>query len=483
MRGGILDVFPPTEEHPLRVEFWGDTVEEVRWFKVADQRSLEVADGGLWAPPCRELLLTDAVRARAAVLAEQLPGVADMLGKVAEGIAVEGMESLAPVLVDGMESLLDLLPPGTHVSALRPGAGPGPGPRPGRDQRGVPRGEPGRRPRPAGSTPVDLGRPRHYVVLVDVAREHALAGAGLVVDDLAVRPGPTPSRRSMGVEDGPRRRVLAAVAVPEAYRGDRERAIADVGGWLARRLAGGAGHRGPRPGRAAGRDAARGRPRRPAGRRPADRPNRRSSTSRPARWAAASSPGRKLARGAHRDRPRRASGRRPRTCARCRARRRNIVDPLQLRPGDYVVHEQHGVGRFVEMVQRTGRRGATREYLVIEYAPSKRGQPGDRLYVPTDQLDQVTRYVGGEAPTLNKLGGSDWAKTKGRARKAVSEIAAELIRLYSARMASRRATRSARTRRGSASSRTRSPTSRRPTSWPPSTRSRPTWSGRSRWTG
>src|SRR5690606_4483268 len=66
VRGGILDVFPPTEEHPLRVEFWGDTVEEIRWFRVANQRSLEIAPEGLWAPPCRELLLTDDVRQRAA---------------------------------------------------------------------------------------------------------------------------------------------------------------------------------------------------------------------------------------------------------------------------------------------------------------------------------------------------------------------------------------------------------------------------------
>src|SRR5664280_3780795 len=115
VRGGILDVFSPTEEHPLRIEFWGDTVEEIRWFKVADQRSLEVAEHGLWAPPCREILLTEAVRERAAVLATQLPGVAEMLGKVAEGIAVEGMESLAPVLVEGMENLLDLLPHGALV--------------------------------------------------------------------------------------------------------------------------------------------------------------------------------------------------------------------------------------------------------------------------------------------------------------------------------------------------------------------------------
>ena len=100
------------------------------------------------------------------------------------------------------------------------------------------------------------------------------------------------------------------------------------------------------------------------------------------------------------------------------------------------MHEQHGVGRYVEMVQRTVA-GATREYLVVEYAPAKRGQPGDRLYVPTDQLDQVTRYVGGEAPSLHRLGGSDWTKTKARARKAVRQIAGELIRLYAARMASR----------------------------------------------
>jgi transcription-repair coupling factor (superfamily II helicase) len=88
------------------------------------------------------------------------------------------------------------------------------------------------------------------------------------------------------------------------------------------------------------------------------------------------------------------------------------------------------------MVQRTVA-GATREYLVIEYAPSRRGQPGDRLYVPMDSLDQVTRYVGGESPTLDRLGGADWAKRKGRARRAVREIAAELIKLYAARQATR----------------------------------------------
>ena len=81
-------------------------------------------------------------------------------------------------------------------------------------------------------------------------------------------------------------------------------------------------------------------------------------------------------------------------------------------------------------------RGVEREYLVLEYAASKRGLPGDRLSVPTDHLDRLSKYVGGETPSLNRMGGADWAKIKGKARKAVKEIAGELIRLYSARMAS-----------------------------------------------
>ena len=63
------------------------------------------------------------------------------------------------------------------------------------------------------------------------------------------------------------------------------------------------------------------------------------------------------------------------------SKRRQAVDPLTLKPGDHVVHETHGIGRFVEMTQRVVQ-GATREYLVLEYAPSKRNQPGDRVYVP-----------------------------------------------------------------------------------------------------
>jgi transcription-repair coupling factor (superfamily II helicase) len=114
------------------------------------------------------------------------------------------------------------------------------------------------------------------------------------------------------------------------------------------------------------------------------------------------------------------------------SKRRGAIDPLTLTAGDFIVHEHHGVGRYVEMITRTAA-GAEREYLIIEYAASKRGHPADRLFVPMDQLDLVTRYVGGESPTVHRLGGADWQKAKGRARKAVKQIAGELIRLYAAR--------------------------------------------------
>ena len=116
------------------------------------------------------------------------------------------------------------------------------------------------------------------------------------------------------------------------------------------------------------------------------------------------------------------------------AKRRNQVDPLALSAGDMVVHDQHGIGKFVEMIERTIS-GARREYLVIEYAPGKRGAAGDRLYVPMESLGQLSRYVGGESPTLSKMGGADWQNTKRKARKAVREIATELVQLYAKRQA------------------------------------------------
>ncbi|MFC8192425.1 transcription-repair coupling factor [Cellulomonas sp. NPDC057328] len=440
VRGGILDVFPPTEDHPLRVELWGEDVEEIRWFSVADQRSLEVADHGVWAPPCREILLTPAVRERAAALAERLPGAVDMLDRLAEGIAVEGMESLAPALVDRMVPVVDLVPDDTLLVLVDP--------------------ERVRRrahdlvatteeflaaawtSAAAGAqVPLDLSA-ASFASFADVRARAQVRGlgwwtlSGFTLDAGAADSGTTPDD-GLGHTDGVRTLVVGARDV-ERYRGEVERAVADVRrlqqlGW--RLLLATEGHG-------------------PAQRmveqlRAADVPARLVATvdDEPEGGVVLVTPAPvgpgfvhedlHVAVFSEADLTGRA-GSSTRDMRRMPSRRRNVVDPLQLRPGDFVVHEQHGVGRFVELVQRTigtGANAATREYMVVEYASSKRGHPGDRLFVPTDQLDQVTKYVGGESPTLNRMGGADWAKTKGRARKAVKEIAAELIRLYSARMA------------------------------------------------
>ena len=120
LRGGILDVFPPTAPHPFRIEFFGDEVDQIRAFSVADQRSLpgDVPEVSLIAS--RELLLTDAVRERARVLRDEFPGVRGMLEKMAEGIPVEGMESLIPALAERLVTVVDYLPEGAAIALVDP---------------------------------------------------------------------------------------------------------------------------------------------------------------------------------------------------------------------------------------------------------------------------------------------------------------------------------------------------------------------------
>ncbi|WP_296667506.1 transcription-repair coupling factor [Demequina sp.] len=413
VRGGIVDVFAPTDPHPVRLEFFGDEVDSLRSFSVADQRSLAEVEL-LWAPPCRELLLTEDVRARADALRDALPAAADMLGRIAAGQPVEGMESLIPSLVDRLVPLTDVLPRNTRIVALEP-------------ERLARRAE-------------DLHRTAQEFLAAAWVSSAAGADAPLEVQGAFVDLAEVLERAGerglawstigpFGAADG----VEPGIVDVEDFRG-RQRAALDIvrqrlaEGWRVVVAAGGTGsaHRLAEqcgehfiPARVAehGDDADAGVVAIVPG----------------VGGGGFQVPGRRLLVLSESDLTGRAS-----TVAGAKvkvpSRRRNVVDPLQLRPGDFVVHSSHGVGRFVELTKRTVR-GVEREYLVIEYAPSKRGGPGDRLSVPTDQLDLVTKYVGGEAPAVNKMGGSDWAKTKGKARKAVKEIAAELIRLYSARMA------------------------------------------------
>ncbi len=456
VRGGILDVFPPSEPRPVRVDFFGDEIDEVSSFAVADQRTIE-ALGAVTATACRELVLTDTVRERAAALADAVPGAADMLEKISQGIAVEGMESLAPVLVDAMVPLLDLV--GDRLTVLL---------------------EPERVRKRAedltattteflaaawtsaasgGTVPVDLSAAA-FAHLAE-ARALALSSNRGWWSFTALAAGPETTRLDL--------------SDPRTYRGELERAVADLGrlarqGWTVvvatdgpgpgRRMAQLLGD-GDVPARIVdqlsevtelGRDG----DWTPDPAAPADETDGSAGDTGPdgaptagpgdgvVRVTQASAghgflaEGLRLALIAESDLTGRASaGPRERRSLPARRARRS-VDPLSLHAGDLVVHAQHGVGRFIELSRRTvggARSSATREYLVIEYAPSKRGQPGDRLLVPTDALDQVTKYVGGDSPALSKMGGADWAKTKSKARKAVREIAGELVRLYAARAA------------------------------------------------
>ena len=434
VRGGILDIFAPTAEHPVRVEFWGDEVTEMRMFSVADQRSIpEISVETLVAVACRELLLTDEVRARAAELAGQqrrpehdvTGGVAEMLAKLAEGIPVDGMEALLPVLrPDDLSLLTNQLADGTPVLVCDPEKV---------RTRAADLIKTGREFLEAswsvaalgGDSPIDIEQlgGSGFRELDDVSAATRASGhpwwtLSQLSDESAVeldiRAAPSARGHQRDIDDifaMLRAHVstggVAAIVAPgtgTAHRVVEQLAESDTPATMlepgAEPKAGVVGVlKGPlHDGLIVGGSTAAlviitetdltG--------------NRVTATD-----------GKRLA-----------------------AKRRNTVDPLALTAGDLVVHDQHGIGRFVEMTERTVG-GARREYLVLEYASSKRGQSEtDKLYVPMDSLDQLSRYVGGQAPALSRLGGSDWTNTKTKARKAVREIAGELVSLYAKRQAS-----------------------------------------------
>jgi len=431
VRGGILDLFPPTYEHPVRIEFWGDEVSEMRMFSVADQRSIpEIGIDTVIAVPCRELLLTDEVRVRAAELAREhpvrentLPGtVPDMLAKLSEGIPVDGMEALLPLLKSSeLTTLTEHLPEGTPLLICDPEKV---------RTRAADLIKTGREFLEAswstaavgGDAPIDLEAlgASGFVELADARAAARQSGhpwwtlsqlsdeAALEVD---IRPAPSARGQQHNVGEifaMLRAHVatggLAAVVTPgtgTAQRVVEQLREADTAAVLLE----------------PGEDLKEG----------------VVGVLKGPLHDGVVIPGAKLVVITEAD----LTG--SRTTAvegkKLAAKRRNVVDPLALTAGDLVVHDQHGIGRFVEMTERVVG-GARREYLVLEYASSKRGGGTDKLYVPMDSLDQLSRYVGGESPTLSRLGGSDWANTKTKARKAVREIAAELVSLYAKRQAS-----------------------------------------------
>lgn len=415
IRGGILDVFPTTSDHALRLEFFGDELEDIREFNVSDQRSIASQLDSVDLYAARELIITPAVSQRARELASEFPGLEEMLTKIGAGIPVSGMESLAPLLDVKLGPITDYLK-SAKVVVLDP-------------QRIMARAQSLVETNEeflhaawdaaieGATAPIDLSKGGFFEpeTLFDLIRKDhgiieidSLQTAGAI--DLGLRQIPSFTKESPAISwlqdqlsqqmrivivakgHGTAERIveiLSAESVPVVLREVLGSPASEHISCVVGNLDQGFVHQEQKLivlteseffGVAGNYTA------------PKER---------------------KLA-----------------------SRRGQQVDPLSLKTGDYVVHEIHGIGRFKELIQRQNR-NQVREYLLIEYAPPKRGYPADTLYVPTDQLDFLSRYVGADAPVLSKMGGTDWARAKGNARKAVRKIAIDLVKLYSARMKSK----------------------------------------------
>jgi len=424
VRGGIVDLFNPLDDHPVRVDFFGSVVDELTWFDVSSQRSLSDPVELVDILPVRELLLTDSVRQRARELAAEYPGVEGMLEKIANGIAPEGMEALQALLSDRLVPVVGLFPESTRIIELNPE----------RTSQRATNLTTTHREFLAAAWQAAAGTDREAPIDEETgnffSREQTKEEAG-------TRPwlsvGPLDSGlddairlplAAIGVETTGGEEVLSLIRSHSAA-GDRVVVCAKGIGLVHRALELLAEADIPSREVTASEDLA------PAPVVSVIQANIDDGFSAPSMkllvvgeaefFGSAST----------------ASARSQRTLA---SKRREGVDPLELTAGDLVVHDTHGIGRFVDVVERpvsTGGRDAivsTREFVVLEYAPSKRGHPPDKLYVPTDQLDVLSRYVGGDSPTLSKMGGAEWSAAKSKARKAVRDIAVDLVKLYSARM-------------------------------------------------
>ena len=423
VRGGILDLFAPDQEHPIRIDFFGDEIDELSFFAISDQRSIEKIQNEILIFPCRELLIDADVKKRAKDLGNLFPQIQDLTSKLSEGITFEGMESLAAGVVNKFNSILDYLPAGYQIWLID---------------------EPRIRSRAAdliktnqefleaawsnlawserdsNQTPIDLSKELGQGGFYTLEEIQELAkNSNILFRNLNLY--------SATPEDLP----LTFIDELESYANKYETVIAEIEQWhkdgfqviftasgngVLKRFS----------------ELLNG----------ANLPNRFISDENLLSQEVINLLQSNLKHGfvsqeykfviiTDKD----VTGQRSsdKDLARMPSRRKKSIDPLQLKVGDFVVHEQHGVGRYLELINRSIA-GVSREYLVIEYASSKRGQPADKLFVPTDTLEQVTKYVGGEAPSLHRIGGSDWQSSKRKARKAIKQIAAELIRLYAARM-------------------------------------------------
>jgi len=374
VRGGVVDVYPGDARRPVRLEYLGDEIESMRAFATASQLSTAPV-AFVAVPPVRELVLDDEVRARAAAEApRQLDRFREGLQSIADGLHPEGAETLAPFLFDELPTPATLLPDGGWVVLTQAARTID------RARQAFAEGEalaeatawPGRR------ALLDLDDAIGSRVRVHLSEFTEGIDVGLRPWGTAQGNAPELATRLRDLSDQGYR-----VSLVGRGHGSLERAREVVGAVGNLELT--------------------------------EAPLANGFVFAPARLAVATEEDLFGARRHTRSAPR-------------FTRRRTDAVAEELEPGDFAVHRVHGVGRYAGITHRA-LAGAERDYLVLEYAES------DRLFVPSDQVGMVAKYLGGDSPRLHRMGGSDWARTTARVKRAVRDMAGELVRLYSVRMA------------------------------------------------
>jgi transcription-repair coupling factor (superfamily II helicase) len=400
VRGGIIDVFPSTSDVPVRIDLWGDEVDRLTAFAVNDQRSSLDLDAAVLFG-CREVIPTEAIRAAATGLLRSQPWGATHWDRLAEGETFDGMESWLPYVHPDEDVLPDLLPPGSQVVLAEP--------RRIRDRAVQLLDEEAALAEALAKTwgaedGSEQGFPRLHLPF---ERLLAQCEAGvLAMPSTPEGPGTAAMTvRGFSPVTGDAARLVGQVS-DLVGDGFTITLCAATGPGAARLSAvlGEGGMHAPTLGAATGTPGA--------------------AVVAPPPSSGFILPDCRVAVLAESD----ITGRRlPHRRARPRARATDgFFDDLAI--GSFVVHRQHGVARF-EGVTSRAMGGTTRDYLILQY----RGN--DRLYLPVDQIEAITAYSGGETPTLSKMGGSDWQRTRAKARAAASEVAEELVKLYRQRLA------------------------------------------------
>ncbi len=381
VRGGIVDVWPAQASEPVRLDFFGDEIERLTIFDVATQRSREDLEHVVIAP-AREWIPSGAVRESLVEVAAANPWTRPMLSRLAEGELLDGMEGWMMLAGAERRTLLDELEGATVVL-------------------------------------VEPDRVEHRLAdLLDEERELAdVVGATWGAQSVPLLHVKRDELDLAGATriGGALAGAGAALTSPPVVQGDASRIAAHVRGWPARRRGVVLTTNPAAVSRMADQLRAEGLEVTTDAARVLDARLSVLVSALPAGfalddadvvvWSEADLTGRRAAHRAVHTRARNVDG---------------FFDDLAV--GSYVVHRQHGVARFSGTTTRT-MNGTVRDYLVLEFKDG-------RSYWPTEQIDALTPYSGGDAPALSRMGGAEWQRTRAKASAAAYLVAQDLVDLY-----------------------------------------------------